>query len=154
MERKSIKEKKEEYKKANSNYFEGVLQIRDFSEEQFNEIIDYIEDNECRIAKHIKQKNGVDLFLSSQKFIQKLSRWIKNRYNCQIKLTRTLHTRDTKANKDLYRMTLFVQFLKHKAGDVIEYEGEKIKITSLGKKPSGKVLSTGKRMFLEARLMR
>ena len=43
MERKSIKEKKEEYKKANSNYFEGVLQIRDFSEEQFNEIIDYIE---------------------------------------------------------------------------------------------------------------
>jgi NMD protein affecting ribosome stability and mRNA decay len=64
-------------------------------------------------------------------------------------MSRTLHTRDTQENKDLYRLTLFVNFLKFNIGDVVEYRGEQVKLTSLGKKPSGKVLGSGKRIFLD-----
>jgi len=145
---KSIKEKKQDYREGNDQYFEAVLQLRFFSEEQFNHVVDYIEENNCRITKHVPQKEGIDLYLFSQKFIQHLSRWLKERYNCQITTTRTLHTRDTKANKDLYRVTVLAQFLKRKVGDVINVNGDDIKITTIGKKPSGKILSTGKRVFL------
>jgi len=148
-ERKSSKEKKAEYRKSNDNYFEAILQLREFNDTQFNEIVDFIEDNDCSIAKYVTQKEGVDLYLESQKFAQQLGRWIKGKYSCHLTSTRKLHTRDTKANKDLYRVTVCIRFLKHKVGDIIEYNGEKVKITSLGGKPSGRIEGTGKRIFLD-----
>ena len=148
-EKKSSKEKKEEYRKSNDRYFEAILQLREFNKDQFNDIVNFIENNECSIARHVEQKGGVDLYLESQKFTQQLGRWIKGKYSCHLTSTRKLHTRDTKANKNLYRVTVCVRFLKHKVGDIIEYGGEKVKITSLGGKPSGRVEGTGKRIFLD-----
>jgi NMD protein affecting ribosome stability and mRNA decay len=152
---KSTKEKKSDYKDSQVNYFEAILQLRYFNEDQFNKIIDYIEfsENNCKISKHVPHKNGVDIYLSSQKFIQHLSRWLKNNFNCQINLTSTLHTRNSLENKDLYRLTVCVRFTKHKVGDIIEYNGDDVKITSLGKKPSGKITHTGKRIFLDMDLI-
>lgn len=147
--RKSAKEKKEQNRLGNEHYFEAILQLRDFREDQLNNILDHIEENQCRISKHIEHKNGLDLYLSSQKFIQKLNKWIKERYHCQTTVTSTLHTRDSKANKDLYRLTVLVNFFNCKVGDVVEIDGEKVKITSLGKKPSGKVICSGKRVFID-----
>lgn len=153
LKRLSIKEQKDIYRKANKEYFEAILQLRELTEEQFNEIFDYIEGSYCRISKHIIHKNGVDLYLTSQKFIQQLSRWIKARFNCQLSTTSTLHTRDTKASKDLYRLTVHCVFLTFKVGDVIDYEGEKVKITTLGQKASGRVLSTGQRIFIDPKVL-
>jgi len=149
VDRRSTKEKKADYRKSNDAYFEAVLQLRECNDDQFNDIIDYIEGNECRIAKHVPQKNGIDLYLESQKFIQQLGKWMKGKYSCHITSTRKLHTRDTKANKNLYRVTICARFFKHKAGDIIEYNDEEVKITRLGDNPSGKVISTGKRIFLD-----
>jgi NMD protein affecting ribosome stability and mRNA decay len=130
-------------------YFEAVLQLRDFSEKQFNEIVDHIEQSDCGIMKYVEQKEGVDIYLTSQKFVQHLARWMNDKYNCIIKTSRKLHTRDTKANKDLYRVTVYAKFLGYKVGDIISYKGEKVKITSIGKKVSGKFLDSGKRIFIE-----
>lgn len=149
--RLSRKEEKEKYRESNDQYFEAILQLRAFTEEQFNTVIDYIEAHDCRITKHVPQKEGIDLYLFSQKFIQHLARWLKDTYNIQITTTRTLHTRDSKANKDLYRVTVLAWFLKQKVGDIVMYNGEEVKIMSMGKKPSGKILATGKRIFLDAK---
>lgn len=148
-ERKSSKEKKAEYRKGNDKYFEAILQLREFNEDQFNRIIDFIEASKCGIAKHVEQKEGVDIYLESQKFTQQLGRWIKGKYTCHLTSTRKLHTRDVRANKDLYRVTVCIRFLKHKVGDIIEYNGEKVRLTSLGSKPSGRIEGTGKRIFLD-----
>lgn len=151
--RKSIKEMKKDYHESNDNYYEAILQLRGFNEEQFNSVVDYIEKSQCKVTKHVEQKNGIDLYLFSQKFIQHLARWIKQNYNCQVVTSRKLHTRDTKANKDLYRVTVLVNFLRIKVGDVIEYDGERVRITSLGSKPVGRIVSTGKRIFLNPKLI-
>lgn len=155
IEKKSAKQKKKEYADSQQNYFEAILQLRGHTEKQFNEIVDYIDANDCKIAKHvIVNTYDIDLYLSSQKFIQQLGRWLKIHYNnVNILSTRTLHTRDTKANKDLYRVTLCVRFLKYGIGDIVEYRGDKIKITAMGLKPSGKILETGKRVFLDPRVL-
>ena len=147
--RGSYKEEKKKGRSGNTEYFEGTLQLRNFTEEQLNEVIDHIEASECRIAKHIVQKEGVDLYLTSQKFLQQLEKWAKSKYSCITKFSRSLHTRDVRSNKDLYRVTILMIFLKHNLGEVIEYGGEKVKITSLSSKPTGKIISNGKRMFLD-----
>ncbi|MCB9358334.1 hypothetical protein H6503_00225 [Candidatus Woesearchaeota archaeon] len=149
MEKLSAKEKKEIYRNSNSNYFEAILQLRGFPDNDIQDIVDYILANECMISKEIVQKDGMDFYLHSQKFIQKLAKWLKEGYNCQVEMTSTLHTRDSKANKDLYRMTVCAKLLPFKVGDVIDYRGEKVKVTSLGKKPSGKIEGSGKRVFIE-----
>lgn len=154
IEKKSAKQKKQEYADSQQNYFEAILQLRGHTMDQFDEIVDYIEENNCKIAKHVVVNKDVDLYLSSQKFIQQLGRWLKIQYNnVNILSTRTLHTRDTKANKDLYRVTLCVRFLKYGIGDVVEYKGDEIKITSMGQKPSGKIIGTGKRVFLDPKML-
>ncbi|MFT4343283.1 MAG: NMD3-related protein [Candidatus Woesearchaeota archaeon] len=153
-ERKSIQQKKQEARDQNDKYFEAVLQLRYHTEEQFNEIFDFLEKSECRITKHIVQPEGIDLYIASQKFAQQFGKWVKNRYNCQVSSSRTLHTRDTRLGKDLYRVTILVFFMTHKVGDIVTLNGDEIKIMSLGTKPSGKILKTGKRIFIDARTLR
>jgi len=152
--RMSTKEKKAEYAASQQAYFEAILQLRrEYTEEQFNEIVDHIEESTCRISKHVIRKEGIDLFLTSQKYIQQLGRWMKDRYSCQITSTRKLHTRDVIKCKDLYRVTVCAKFFKFKVGDIINYRGEDVKISSTGEKISGKVLSSGKRIFLDEKLI-
>ena len=151
VERKSINQKKQEARDQNEDYFEAVIQLRHHTEEQFNEVLDYLEKKNCRVAKHVIQPEGVDIYITSQKLAQQFGRWVKTIYNCQITSTRTLHTRDTRKGKDLYRVTVLVQFLKHQVGAIVTYNGDQVKITSLGSKPTGKILSTGKRIFIDAR---
>jgi nonsense-mediated mRNA decay protein 3 len=147
--RKSTKEQKEENKRMNDQYFEGVLQLRGLSEEQLDTLVEHIKSKDCRISKHKIQKSGVDLYLTSQKLIRDLEKWTNKRFNCYSKLTNTLHTKDKNTGKDLYRLTLLVVFLKYKPGDIMDYDGEEVKITSLGKKPCGRAVKSGKRMFLD-----
>jgi NMD protein affecting ribosome stability and mRNA decay len=151
QKRKSSKESKADYQNSQKEYFEAILQMRYFDEDQFNKILDYMESQEsvCRISKHIKHKNGVDLFLTSQKFIQHLARWLKDNFNCQVDMTSTLHTRNSLESRDLYRLTACVRFIKFNVGDIIKYNGDDVKISSLGKKPSGKIINTGKRIFID-----
>jgi NMD protein affecting ribosome stability and mRNA decay len=153
IERKSAKQKKQEYADSQQAYFEAILQLRGHTEKQFNKIVDQIEQSNCKINKHIfVNKNDIDLYLTSQKYIMQLERWIKEQFNnVNITFSRTLHTRDTRRGKDLYRITLCVRFLKYGIGDVVEYKGDKIKITTMGQKPSGKLITTGKRTFIDPR---
>lgn len=153
IERKSSKQRKQEYADSQKAYFEAILQLRGHSEDQFNQIVDQIEQSNCKINKHVfVNANDVDLYLTSQKYIMQLERWLKEHFNnINITFSRTLHTRDTRRGKDLYRITLCVRFLKYGVGDIIDYKGEKIKITKIGKKPSGKIMTTGKRIFIEAK---
>jgi len=152
-ERKSTKEKKEDFKKSNENYFEGVLQLRGWPEDKFNQIFEFIMESSCRITKHETHGEDIDLYLTSQKFLQQLAKWMTQRFNCQLSYSNTLHTRDTRANKDLYRVTVCARLLKHNAGSIIDYKGEKVKITSLGAKPSGIIITTGKRIFLDPKIL-
>jgi NMD protein affecting ribosome stability and mRNA decay len=152
--RMSYKEKKEAFHDSHIEYFEGVVQLREGTAEQMDEIFAYINDNNIRISKQIAHKNGVDFYVTSQKFVQQLAKWIPLRYKCQLGTSRTLHTRDTKLNKDLYRVTLLVEFVDFTIGDVIEYKGDRVKITSLGKKPVGRILLTGERIFLDTKVLR
>jgi len=66
-----------------SGYFEGILQLRNTGKEVDDFILNLVnKTNEIIISKGVKVRNGIDLYFTSQKFLQvvgkklKKSRWV------------------------------------------------------------------------------
>ena len=91
----------------NPNYFEGILQIRNPNEECVNLIRNQFKNNEkAWIAKEEKQKNGFDLYISSNSFLLALGKKLKKSFNGTLKTSRKLHTQSRLTSKKLYRVTV------------------------------------------------
>ena len=128
------------------NYFEGILQLRDVSQE----VLDYVEDaclqgGEKMVAYVKEDKNGYDFYMRSNTFLKKLARWLGERFTGEVKSTYTLHTRDTKNNKDLYRLTVLFRQHDIAKGDLIEVRGVRYYVTGVGKKVLLKEEKTGRK---------
>lgn len=133
--------------KNNPQYFEGILQLRNPT----NELVRYIE-------KQVKEKknvfivekeyvvNGIDIYISSNKFIKSLGRKLQKQFGGELKISSRLYSRDRQTSKDLYRLNVLFRLPKYKKGEIVTVKGERIKILSLGKKVLGKDLVTGKKV--------
>ncbi len=58
------------------------------------------------IAKIVKQKTGVDLYLSSWRFAISLSRMLKKSFDGKVKITRSLFSKSKETGKRIYRVTV------------------------------------------------
>lgn len=128
------------------NYYEGILQLRDVSQQ----VLDFVEDTclkeDPNMVAYVKEaKNGYDFYMQSNTFLKKLARWIGERFTGEVKSTYTLYTRDTKNNKDLYRMTVLFRQFDIEKGDFIEVRGSRYYVTGVGKKVLLKGEKTGKK---------
>jgi len=130
-------------------YYEGYLQLRNCDKEVYNYVRGKFEDNNIYIAKEIKQKNGFDYQVSSNKFIIKLGNELVRKYSGRQKVTRKLFSRDNQTGKNIYRMTVLFEQLPFRVGSVIQDSGEDVKVLSISsKKINVKNLKTGKKYFL------
>ncbi|MFH1637942.1 MAG: NMD3-related protein [Candidatus Woesearchaeota archaeon] len=92
---------------SKNQYFEAVLQLRPYDEEVLKAVEKMVAEREgVFISKVVKQKTGLDLYLSSQKFAQIIGKKLKKRFNGELKLSRTLFTRNRLTSKDIYRVTV------------------------------------------------
>ena len=131
----------------NRQYFEGILQLRNTDKE----LVDFVKKDICKnkevwVAKQIKSKNGVDLYLSSQKYLVNLGKKLQKRFKGELKISRKLYSQSRLTGKKIYRVTVLFRAHKFKIGDIVEYRGEDIKIKSLGNRMGGCDLKTGKRI--------
>lgn len=127
-------------------YFEGKLQIRNPTPEVVNYVRKKIaQDKNVWIAKEEKAKNGIDLWLSSNKFLLDLGRKLKKRFAGILKTSKKLHTQHKITSKLLYRVTVLFRCLKFKRGDIIEVNGEQLKVIDISKQVMVKNLTTGKK---------
>lgn len=116
-----------------ASYFEGVLQLRGCSDEALDWAHDeIIRAGRARIAKVKEVKGGIDVYLSSQHYMQSLGRKLQQRFGGILKITSRIHTRSRITSRDVYRMTVLFRQLPFKAGDTINYHGEKWKVLSAG----------------------
>jgi nonsense-mediated mRNA decay protein 3 len=129
----------------NRQYFEGTLQLRNCREE----IIDFVrkkaDEEGAWIAKEVKQKEGIDLYLSSNKFLKKIARLLKERFKGITKESSKLFTEDFHSGKKVYRGTILFKMPNFKVGDIGTYNGDEIKIISVGKKVNVQNTKTGKK---------
>ena len=133
-------------KQHTNDYFEGILQIREGNKELLKWIHNrIISDGKARVAKEKIVKNGVDIYISDQHYLQNLGRKIQDSFSGILKTSKRLHTVDKMTSKHLYRVTVLFKVLPFKRGDIVEMHGEKVQILSIGKRIQIKVLQTGQK---------
>lgn len=128
-------------------YFEGILQLRGCKDEDIEKVRDLIE-SRTEISSEKSVKGGRDFYVVDKRPLRKIMSLLKDE-GCEVKISATLHTRDSKANKDLYRVSLLVRIPQIKKGDVVVSEGRLFLVTSVSKKVSGVDLVSGKKVVLK-----
>ena len=133
------------------NYFQGILQLRDCNEE----IIDFVNNQikkvgreNVYVSKIVRMKNGLDLYITSNKFLRSLGKKLRKAFNGELKESEKLFSRDRQTGKEIYRLNVLFRPTNVKKGETIEYKGKKLKIMSIGSKIQAKELETGKRVSI------
>jgi NMD protein affecting ribosome stability and mRNA decay len=133
----------------NPRYFEGILQLRNPNDEVIGFMLSLIEARPgVSIAKEVRVKNGVDVYLSSQRFLQSLGRKLMQRFGGTLKSSRRIHTRNRQNSRDVYRVTVLYEAPLASRHDVIKTDGRLICLTSLDRMLRGTDLKTGKSVSL------
>jgi nonsense-mediated mRNA decay protein 3 len=132
-----------------NEYFEGILQLRNPSNKLIDTAIKEIEKKEdANIAKVKKVANGVDIYISSQRFLRTLGNKLQNQFGGQLIISTKLHTKHRLTSRELYRVNVLFRLPNFKKGDVITYRGDKIKIITMHKNILAKDMKTGKKRRL------
>ena len=117
-----------------SKYFEGVLQLRNHTQE----IKDYInsqfpEDGSIFVSKVMKVSGGVDMFISSRRFLLKLGRNLQSRFGGEMKASPEHFSQDRMTSKNIYRVNVLYRYRGIKKGDMISYRDETVRVDHIGK---------------------
>jgi len=135
-------------KESNEQYFEGILQLRNPSQE----VIDFIESKlkkhheRFSISKIVEQKLGLDLYITNNRYMQRLANDLQKNFGGILKKSPHLFSRNRQTSKNIYRVNICLRFYDFKKEDVIKINKKYIKITNIGKKISGTDLEQNKRV--------
>ena len=133
------------------NYYQGILQLRNVNEEILSFVRNQINKrDDVAITRRVDLPNGVDLYITSQKYIRIIGKKLKDSFGGELKTSSKLHTRN-RQGKELYRINVLFKILNHKVGDVVTIRGEKVKLLSVGKRISARNLKTGRRFIVRSK---
>ena len=128
-----------------SNYFEGILQLRNVSQEVLDYSIKVLQSKEnASVAKVKKVINGFDIYMAPQTFLRSLGNKLKSRFGGQLLISKRLHTKNNLTSKEVFRVNALFRLPNFKVGDIIDYRGDKIRIMAIRKGVYVKYLKTGK----------
>jgi len=132
-----------------NNYFEGMLQLRDCSDEVYEYVKERMREDKVTIAESKEFSNGVDHKISSNPFLIKISTELPRLFSGEVKITRKLYSRDHLTQKEIYRITLLFKQYPFKMNDIIDHRGDMVKVVTISRsKVTVKDIKTGKKSFL------
>ena len=132
-----------------NEYFEGILQLRNPTEELLDFLAKEIkEKGNVFVAKTKKVGDGIDLYISSQRYLRTLGNKLQERFPGQPEVSSSLHTRNRQTSRDVYRVNVLFRMPSFRKGDIITYKGDCIKIIGMSKKVLAKDIKTGKKLTL------
>ena len=139
---------KPKLKLARPNYYQGILQLRDVNEEVKSFVFNQIKKrDDVAVTKIVKLENGIDLYITSQKYIRIIGKKLQESFGGELKTSSKLHTRN-KQGKDLHRVNVLFRFSKHKAGDIVAVRGDQVRLIKIGGKIFARNMKTGKKMTI------
>ena len=131
---------------ARPNYYQGILQLRDVSDEVMDFVYSQIQKRQdVAVTRTAKLDNGRDLYLTSQKFIRILGKKLRESFGGELKVSSKLHTRN-RQGRELYRVNVLFRPLKYKRGDIVSVRGDKVKLLHVGNRIFARDLKTGKKL--------
>lgn len=133
------------------DYFQGILQLRDVNNEILSFVYNQIKKRgDIAITRTIKFPNGIDLYITSQKFIRILGKKLKESFGGELKTSSRLHT-ISRHGKELHRVNVLFKLSKYKKGDVVTIRGDKVRLIGIGEKIFARNLNTGKKVTIRRR---
>jgi NMD protein affecting ribosome stability and mRNA decay len=117
-----------------NQYYEGILQLRNVSRELINFVKKQAKNENVIIAKVVKQRNGLDFYVSSRKFLHKIGKMLQKNFTGQLKVSPRLFSRNRQTSKNIYRVNVMFKLCPYKKGDIIEHMGEKVEIVNISNK--------------------
>ena len=133
-------------------YYEGVLQLRDCEESVLEYAVKLVDEKQgVFINKMEIVTNGWDLYCSSSLYLRTLTKQLREKFGGIVKSSKKLFSRNHLTSKDVYRTAFLFRPHPFKVGDEVDVKGKKVVVVSLGKKPQGKEVGTGKKMFIPVR---
>ena len=84
----------------------------------------HLKDNRQYITKLEDQKNGVDLYLSTNELMNQIIKFLSSNYHFLLKRTKKLVGRDSQKGRNLYRLKSLVKFLPINKNDIILFENK------------------------------
>ena len=133
---------------THSGYFEGILQIRNATQE----IIDFVEQEivreDAHVAKVITLPGGADYLLGDNKFLMKLGKRLKAQFSGDLKVSARLFTQSKTTSKLVYRTTVLFRYTPFKVGERVVIRGKQFEISRMSTKITIKDKETGKSQFM------
>jgi nonsense-mediated mRNA decay protein 3 len=127
-------------------YFEAILQLRDVSSEVEDFVYEGIQDAAIPVAKEVKVKNGVDLFLADVRFTKALGKKLQDKFGGQILSSASLFGR--KDGKEIYRTTILFRGVPFHKGDLVFWQGEEYNVKAVGGDLLLQHAKTGKKVHI------
>ena len=91
----------------NPQYFEAIMQLRNPNQELINFVENQVNKRKgAFIAKTVKQKNGMDYYISDQRLARSMGNRMKKSFKGELKTSRKIHTRNHLTSRDVYRVTI------------------------------------------------
>jgi NMD protein affecting ribosome stability and mRNA decay len=126
-------------------FFTSILQLRldgdrvIFLESVINDLTNLVEklfekDEKQYISNIVKQKNGFDLYLSTNELLNHIISYMKSNYLFGLKRTKKLVGRDHQRGKNIYRLKAVIRFLPFIKGDHIDINNEIFHVEQIKKK--------------------
>jgi NMD protein affecting ribosome stability and mRNA decay len=138
--------------KEGTQYFEGVLQIRNADEPIRKKIEDVIAMERTKgvyINKVAELKNGIDYFITDVHYIKKFAKVLQNRFGGEMKLAPELHSRNRLESRDLFRLNVLLRLYDIHVGDYVSYKGKVAKVIEAGKTFMGRDLIEKKNLIID-----
>lgn len=120
---------------THSEYFEGTLQLRNESQELIDAVVrEFERKGDVRIAKIKKVPNGVDIYVSSQRFLRPLGVRLQARFGGHLEYSNRLYSRNRLTSREVYRVSVLLRLPNFKKGDVVKFKGDEAKVIGMSKK--------------------
>ncbi|MBN1155998.1 hypothetical protein JXA85_00135 [Candidatus Woesearchaeota archaeon] len=138
-----------EFKISKNNYFEGTLQLRNTDEEINSFVQNQIDKSGKTIAQVKKLKDGYDLYVSSQHFLQNLGKKLRANFGGKLEISKRLYSRSRETSRLVYRITVLYIAPDYMKGDVVRSEKKIILITGVDRKIHGINILDGRKTTVD-----
>jgi len=142
------------FSKIGTEYFEGSLQVRnpnEMVEEYIKKDFENAGKKGIFVSKKTILKNGYNLMVSSQRYIQNLGKRLQAEFGGELKVSKKLFGINKETSKELYRVNVFFEAPLFSKGDVVKAGNKIVKVTNAKKQVSGVDLKTGNRVSFEVK---
>ncbi|MBD3313484.1 hypothetical protein GF345_03510 [Candidatus Woesearchaeota archaeon] len=131
-----------------TKYYEGILQLRNTTKEVIDFVRNDIKKHSSKgvfITKERKSGNSIDMWITSQRYLQNLGKRLHKRFGGILKISPRIYSRDRQTSRDVFRVNVYFEMLGYNTGDIVKTDNKLIKVTSTGKHVTGVNIKTGKR---------